>query len=251
MIRRAVSGTVTGVSQVLLNYAPSSRGPWRLKALLDIKGYPVSSRFITVRSKANTHSVLALWALLNSPVANAYVFSHLGKRDNVVGDIRKMPMPGAASFAALESAAARYLDAASAGATELSTLLLDIDCEVLRLYALPPHLERLLLDVFAGWERVGVPFTQLSYFPEGFIGRVSLTDFRTIEKSWERTNRERGHLIDRKIAGELTSVESARLSVLQEYADFHVHQVAPRPTRALDDLEDRLLSRRLGEGGDR
>ncbi len=251
VIRRPVSGTVTGTPQVLLNYAPSSRGPWRLKALLDITGHAVSSRFITVRPKMSTHSVLALWALLNSPVANAYVFSHLGKRDNVVGDIRKLPMPRAGSFAALENADARYRDVAASGATNLSALLLDLDCEVLRLYDLPPHLERLLLDVFAGWERVGVPFTQLSYFPEGFVANVSLSDFRTIEESWERTNRERGQRIDRGISGELTHVESARLSVLQEYADFHVHQVAPRPTRELDTLEDRLLSRRLGEGGDR
>lgn len=250
VIRRAVSGTVTGVSQVLLNYAPSSRGPWRLKALLDPTGHAVSSRFITVRPKPSTHSALALWALLNSPVANAYVFSHLGKRDNVVGEIRKLPMPKAGSFAALENAAARYLAAASSRTTDLVALLLEMDCEVLRVYDLPPQVERQLLDVFAGWERVGVPFMQLSYFPEGFDANVSLSDFRTIEESWEGTNRERGELIDRSIADELTSAESARLSVLQEYADFHVHQVAPRSTRELDELEHRLLSRRLGEGGD-
>jgi len=251
VIRRPVSGTATGISQVLLNYAPSSRGPWRLKALLDPTGHAVSSRFITVRPKESTHSVLALWALLNSPVANAYVFSHLGKRDNVVGDIRKLPLPRAASFVELERAAARYIDAASSGQTEISALLLDMDCEALRLYDLPPHIERLLLDAFAGWERVGVPLSQTTYFPEGFAADISLSDFRTVEKSWERTNRERGQLIDRGIDGKLTPVESARLNVLQEYADFHVHQVAPRPTRDLDDLENRLLSRRLGAGGDR
>jgi hypothetical protein len=251
VIRRSLSGTVIGAAQVLLNYAPASRGPWRLKALLDLKGHAASSRFIAVRPKTSAHSVLGLWALLNSPVANAYVFSHLGKRDNVVGDIRKMPMPNAGSFAALEKAASRYLAAASSGETDLLGLLLDIDCEVLRLYDLPPNLERVLLDAFAGWERVGVPFTQMSYFPEGFAANVSFSDFRALENSWERTNRERGQLIDRGIAGKLTSAASARLTVLQEYADFHVHQVAPRPTRDLDYLEDRLLSRRLGEGGKR
>ncbi|CAN5538022.1 hypothetical protein BH10ACI4_BH10ACI4_23900 [soil metagenome] len=251
VIRRPVSGTVTGVSQVLLNYAPSSRGPWRLKALLDSAGHAVSSNFIAVRPKLKSHSVLALWALLNSPLANAYVFAHLGKRHNVVGEVRKMPMPAANSFDALENAAARFLDAASSGGTDLSSLLLDMDAEVLRLYNLPPQLERLVLDAFAGWQRVGVSFAQTCYFPEGFSANVSLSDFRMIERSWERTNRERGLLIDRGIAGKLTPIESARLGVLQDYADFHVHQVAPRPLRELEDLEDRLLSRRLGEGGER
>ena len=36
--------------------------------------------------------------------------------------------------------------------------MLQIDAEVLRLYDLPPRLERQILDLFAGWERQGVPF---------------------------------------------------------------------------------------------
>ena len=93
VIRRAGSGTTVGIPQVLLNYARVSRGPWRLKALVDKQGHPVTSRFITVRPTASSYSIETLWALLNSPVANAYAYSHLGKRDNIVGDIRKIPIP--------------------------------------------------------------------------------------------------------------------------------------------------------------
>jgi type I restriction-modification system DNA methylase subunit len=252
VIRRAVSGTVVGTPQVLLNYAPSSRGPWRLKALLDREGHPVSSRFITVRPTAPSYSILALWAVLNSPIANAYVFSNLGKRDNVVGDIRRMPMPPNASFKSLDEAAVGYLEAASsqAGIPELRELLMNVDMEVLRLYALPAKFERSLLNIFTGWERVGVPFRQVSYVPETFRADVSFGDFRKLEENWPRTNHERGLLIDKQISGDLTEVERARLELLQEYADYHVDQVAPRPVQDLEELERTLHSKRAA-GGER
>ena len=252
VIQRARSGTVVRVPQVLLNYAPAGRGPWRLKALLDPKGHPVSSRFIAIRPNAEFYSTVALWAILNSPIANAFVFAHLGKRDNVVGDIREMPMPAKASFGALETAATRYVKEASSnpGAPKLKEYLFDVDCEVLRLYALPAKLERLILETFTGWERVGVPFNQSFYFPEGFRADVSLADFRKIEESWPRTNRERGLLIDRQIAGGLDDIQHARLQVLQEYADYHINQVAPVPISELDELERNLLAR-LIDGGEK
>jgi len=252
VIQRPRSGTAERIPQVLLNYAPSGRGPWRLKALLDGKGHPVLSRFIPVRPTAKGYSILALWAILNSPIANAFVFAHLGKRDNVVGDIRRIPMPLKASLGAVETAATRYLKEVSSNPSSqnLKELLLDVDCEVLRLYALPTKLERLVLETFTGWERVGVPFSQLFYFPEGFSADVSLADFRKIEESWPETNRERGVLIDQQIAGELDNIQRARLQVLQEYADYHINQVAPVPIKELDDLERKLLTR-LVDGGEK
>ncbi|MBM4049649.1 MAG: SAM-dependent DNA methyltransferase, partial [Planctomycetes bacterium] len=51
VIRRPVRGTTTGIPQLLLNYAPVSRGPWRLKAFMDRKGHPVTSRFLVIRPK--------------------------------------------------------------------------------------------------------------------------------------------------------------------------------------------------------
>ena len=44
-IRRPGWGATVGVPQVLLNYARVSLGPWRLKALLDPQGHPVTSDF--------------------------------------------------------------------------------------------------------------------------------------------------------------------------------------------------------------
>src|SRR5208337_3686691 len=125
---------------------------------------------------------------------------------------------------------------------DLKELLLDVDCEVLRLYDLPVALERSLLDIFSTWDRVGVPFSQPGYIPEAFNADVSLLAFRELAKNWERANGERGALIDKSIRGELDTEGRARLNLLQAYAEFHVFDVAPRPRRDIEALENELLS---------
>jgi len=239
------SGTTLGTPQVLLNYAPASRGPWRLKALIDRLGHPVTSRFIPVRPTASSYSIETLWALLNSPVANAYAFSHLGKRDNLVGDIRKIPVPNVSLFEQVERAATGYLGAASSETdpATLQKLLLKVDCEVLKLYSLPLELEQSVLALFTGWQRVGVPFTQHTYLPNELLRRVRLSEFLQFEENWPETNRERGNLIVKDIKGNLNTDERTRLAALQAYADYHIDKVAPRPTHVLDELEEALFSR--------
>jgi hypothetical protein len=252
VVSSARSGTTVGTPQVLLNYAPTSRGPWRLKALIDRPGHPVTSRFVPVRPTTPSYSLETLWALLNSPLANAFAFSHFSKRDNLVGDIRKIPIPNVRSFEGVEGAAKAYLAAASSE-TDLGTLqrlLLDVDNEVLELYSLPPELERSLLALFTGWDRVGVPFSQTRYLPEELEGRISFSDFVEFEKDWSATNRDRGMLIDKNIAGTLNPQERTRLDALQAYADYHIDKVAPRTTRNLDELEKRLFSDSPIEDGD-
>jgi hypothetical protein len=236
------SGSAVGNPQVLLNYAPASRGPWRLKALIDRQGHAVTSRFIPVRPTASSYSIEALWAILNSPVANAYAYAHLGKRDNTVGDIRKMPMPKGRSFEGIEQAATAYLVTASSGPTsELGRLLLRVDSEVLKLYSLPIELEHRLLGLFSGQQRVGVSFKQTRYLPEDLEGKIRFSDFLQFEEDWSATNRERGRLIEKNILGSLNAEERARLESLQAYADYYIEKVAPRPTHVLDELERRLF----------
>jgi hypothetical protein len=238
------SGTKVGTPQVLLNYARASRGPWRLKALIDRDGHPVTSRFIPVRPKNATCSIKALWGLLNSPIANAYAYSHLGKRDNLVGDIRRIPIPGTLSFDGLEDAVTTYLAAASSQTdlTKLKTLLLRVDSEVLKLYSLPIDLEQRVLALFNDWQRVGVPFAQSRYLPKELEGRLHLYDFLQFEEDWAITNRERSMLIDKGIAKNLTTEERQRLNALQAYADYHLEKFFPRSTNVLDELEIRLFS---------
>lgn len=242
-IRMNLIGSTTGFPQVLMNYARVSRGPWRLKALIDETGHPIASRLIFVRPKR--YSLKSLWAFLNSPVANAFAFSHLGKRDNVVSVIKKIPMPRVSSLDALDSAVTDYLDAAVRNdePAELEHRLSRIDAEVFRLYDLPVDLERLLHALFSGWSRVGVPFEQTRFLPNELEGKLHYADFVDYEADWSKTNRRRGKLIDKDIAGTLSVAERSELDGLQAYADYHLDRVAPRPTNVLKQLEDLVLAK--------
>ncbi len=58
----------------------------------------------------------------------------------------------------------------------------------------------------------------------------------TVAPTWPQLNRERGVLIDRKIAGVLTPAERLRLRKLNTFAHAYLDVVVPRDTKALDDL---------------
>jgi hypothetical protein len=180
VIRRPGVGTTIGKPQVLVNHARIGRGPWRLKALLDPKGHPIRGRFLIVRPKEEGASLLFLWSILSSPLANAYCFACSTKRDILKKDLLALPVPEASpsNMSHVDAAARAYLAAVRCKSDEFLSLqpesshardlLLALDAEVLRLYDLPPRLERQVLDLFAGWPRTGVPFHFDRYFPAGF-----------------------------------------------------------------------------------
>lgn len=178
-------GGSTGRPQVLLNYARASRGPWRLRATVDESGLALTSRFAAVRPIENEITVMYLWALLNSPVANAFAYCYLGV-DILVGTIREMPVPRWSSTQTIQiaKAALLYRELAtspgplfntSATSEGLKRALLEMDAAVLRAYNLPPRLERELLDLFAGAERKGVGCDDFrGYYPPGFQSHLPL-----------------------------------------------------------------------------
>ncbi|MCF7853188.1 MAG: SAM-dependent methyltransferase [Candidatus Pacebacteria bacterium] len=181
-------GTAIGQPQVLLNYAPVRRGPWRLKALIDREGHAVTSRFLVFRPTDKRIPLDFIWALLNSPVGNAFAYCHLGKRDNLSGTMLNMPVPRITeeAMAAVTWKVCEYFEAAAGRANslraesepkQLQDLLLRIDAEILRLYNLPPRLERQVLDLFRGHERVGVPFVFTEYFPPDFGPFIPLHEY--------------------------------------------------------------------------
>lgn len=108
-------GTTSGIPQVLLNYA-GPRKAWRLKALIDEEGHPVTSRFIVVRPQSELISLPVLWAICNSPIGNAYAYCMSSKREILTGDLERMPVPHLVrkNLRPLERAVKEYLDAAQA-----------------------------------------------------------------------------------------------------------------------------------------
>ncbi|MGE0825011.1 MAG: class I SAM-dependent DNA methyltransferase [Candidatus Binatia bacterium] len=248
-------GTTTGIPQVLLNYAPVSREPWRLKACLDKAGHPVTSRFLVIRPRDTRWPLEALWGICNSPFANAYSYAFSTKRDVLAGLVRKMPIPdvNSVNVSPLVEAVTAYLKAThTVGVAntpdKLKVLHWRIDAEVLRLYALPPHLERQLLDLFAGVERRGVPFVQKEYFPKEFTDLSTLSELLAITVDWDHTNERRAQLIEKKVKKHIASEEKRELDYLQQLTDARIQLLAPLPIKQLEDIRDDLKRRGIWVG---
>jgi hypothetical protein len=188
VIRRPGLGTVVGKPQVLLNYIRVSGGPWRLKALVDCAGHAVTSAYLVVRPAKAGWSLCTFWALLNSPLANAYTYSHSMERHNLAKVVRRVPVPPCdeSSLHRLNNLVNQYFDLFSAsedlfatpiGVDDARRRMLAIDAEVMRLYDLPPKLERQVLDLFNGSRRPGVDFELSGYFPRDFRAYIPLHEY--------------------------------------------------------------------------
>jgi type I restriction-modification system DNA methylase subunit len=259
VIRRPGFGITTGIPQVLLNHAPVSREPWRLKAFLDKKGHPVRGRFLVIRPQNDRWPLEALWGICNSPFANAYSYAFSTKRDVLAGLMRNMPIPdiNSTDVTLLVEAVRAYLKSAHAledglfspnTLDKLKTLHWRIDAEVLRLYGLPPHLERQLLDLFSGVERRGVPFKQREYFPKGFTEISTLRELLDITVDWEQTNERRAQLIEKQVKRNILTGEKQELEHLQQLADARIELLAPLPIKQLEAVREELRQRGVWEG---
>ena len=259
------SGTICGIPQVLLNESPVQRSPWCLRAMIDRIGRPAKTCFTIFRPRTNSISLDVLWALLNSPLANAYAYAHSSKWHILTGTWRKMPVPNfeRVDFKPIEQAVKVYLEAVTCHEApmplrsddarqdeilRIKELQWRIDALVLRLYALPVEMERQLLDYFTDWERVGVPFKQDRYFPEGFDETISLADYLAITADWELTNRRRLRLLDKKRAKTIQPDELSGLERLQHLAGLKRELLSSPPLSELRKMELELRKKGLWQG---
>lgn len=207
VIRRPGRGVTGQPEQVLVNHARMSRGPWSMRAWLDKEGAAVKGNFLVARSQNPDVPGLLLWALLNSPVANAFVYAFSSKRHIIGGDLLSLPIPVLASeransilaaaqtFFATASARGGFFQAEPDSGT-VKRALLELDAAVLRAYDLPPRLERQLLDLFTGIERKGVGLdgpdgksTFRGYYPPGFTSALPL--HMVISEQFERARADK------------------------------------------------------------
>jgi hypothetical protein len=116
-----------------------------------------------------------------------------------------------------------------------------VDAEVLRLYALPPELERELLDAFDGVPRVGVPFVQTQYIPRDFRDASTLDEFLRITDEWEQTDERRCRLIEKRInSGARSAEEEKEFRYLQRLLMLHRRFYAPLPTAKIKAVRKQL-----------
>ncbi len=184
-------GKSPGCAQVLLNYARTSLNkPWRLKALIDREGLQVTNSFLVIRPEDTQWSLEAIWALLNSPFANAFAFCYCMERHNLESIIRDIPLPkcNSSDLEKLKSMVLDYFALYKEGFFQLEAsdkegekAMLAINAEVMRLFDLTPKLERKVLDLFNDYKRKGVHFNFYRYFPKGFESWIPLHEYLSEE----------------------------------------------------------------------
>lgn len=265
-VARVRDGYASGLPQVIMNYLCVRREPWRIKAWIDWEGHRATSNFLIIRPLGKVWNLNCLWALLNSPLAQAYCASLSSKKHIYSSRLRSMPVPSLDKKTSIkltkmvdcyfkkaqkyfpESDGPLALPKTKSGgylagmeppdhadqANELKQMLWRIDAEILGLYKLPPEMERAVLDYFIGYQRPGVPFHQTEYYPAGFQGANTLAELLSLTGDWDTINESRLELIDREYDGKLTKAEAAELERLQHLAMLRRRLVAPYPLAELD-----------------
>lgn len=150
--------------KVIVPASRMSRGPWRYAAALDKNGCIVSRRFYSIWPKSKTFDVAMLATLLNSPIAVAFIYAHSFQKDIPKRVYTDIPIPEISidTKQIIDYLVNHYLKVLRKDETEAKKTLLQIDAEILKLYKLPPRLERQLLDIFWGHQRP-VPFEFKGY----------------------------------------------------------------------------------------
>ena len=176
--------------KVFVNAATVSRGAWRLAAFADNEQRCASQNFIALWP-TTTFSTSVIAAILNGPVASAFVACRENKLHNRKRTVQQIPIPRLAhtQLQSLSRAVDAYQELWSddsivlkpADFTEMARRsLLEIDAILLRAYNLPPRLERELLDFFRGFKR-RVPFDFTEYFPADFGPNIPLWMYLTTD----------------------------------------------------------------------
>lgn len=173
--------------KVLTNVARLSRGPWRMAAASDRSGLVASQGFFGIWPTSKALPLEALEAILNGPLANAFLTERASNQHFTNELLKLLPMPKLTLSRVVE-AVERYRAACAAAGEEalrparsdglLNRLLVEVDAEVLRAYDLPPRLERRLLEFFRGHEherRVAHNFR--GWLPQDFTACIPLHEY--------------------------------------------------------------------------
>ena len=165
--------------KLIVNANRQSRGNWKITASIDRSGLVCYQNFDAIWPK--TELPLEVFAaVLNGPVANAFISTRDAARHVLIRTLRNIPFPDFSpeQQEALASLVHQYVATRNQGITkqleehearsECRRLISAIDAEVLKAYDLPLEQERALLDWFTGSKRLG-PFEFTEYFPPSFV----------------------------------------------------------------------------------
>jgi len=125
-------------------------------------------------------------------------------------------------------------------ADDLRLMHWKVDAEVMKLYSLPPELERKILMMFSGAERRGVPFVQTEYFPARIKGINSLAELLDVLTDWDRIAARKTDLVEKKVARTATPSDLKELTELKRLSSARLELLHPLPIDELRSIRDEL-----------
>jgi hypothetical protein len=145
-------GLPWGSPKILCNAARLSRGPWRLAAAVDRDKLVASQQFVGLWPKSEDVNLDACAAILNGPLANAFLNDHSADKRLRIATLLALPVPETIP-AALGPLTRAYTDEIKnrkllGSDARLAELLDSVDVLLLEAYDLPPRLVRSLLSSF-------------------------------------------------------------------------------------------------------
>ncbi len=182
--------------KLVVNSARRTRGRWPIAASIDYLGVVCYQNFHGIWPD-DSISLETLAAVLNGPVANAFLDAREGGRHLQIQTLLDVPIPD------LQDAQEKLISSLVHNYTEVRKqwlagiladeeardtcdyLLRKIDAETLRAYDLSPRTERSLLDYFVEQRRPG-PVEFKGYFPKGFNPFIPL--HRYLSEEMERAS---------------------------------------------------------------
>lgn len=243
--------------KVIANAVRLSRGPWTLAAALDAQGRVCYQNFHGIWSKGGL-PLEVIAALLNGPVANAFIQTHRTSWHNLLTLVRSVPVPDftekqievitalVREFRSVREEAAIHAGLLAESQSHLFSgsdarcweLLWRIDAAVLAAYALESELEAELLHHFQGSARPG-PFGERRPYPDGFP-EFFLTEEAHAERLHRRRLRRRQQLVDAKYLRGLNEEEQQELARLTRETEAYF---APYYAPIIERLEEGLRQR--------
>ena len=157
-----------------------------MAAFPDSEGVTCYQTYIGVWPTSDSYDEWLLSAILNAPVANAFVATREGKTDITMEVLNLIPVPHFTESQRdrLRSLIQQYQSITSSfkfrvGFSDtLVRLLMEIDALVLDGYRMPPRLERMLLDFFRGQGKQRPTSHEFGdYFPANCDVYFSLSDY--------------------------------------------------------------------------
>jgi hypothetical protein len=180
-LRGGAFGLPWGAPKILANAARVSRGPWCFAAAVDATGLVGSQQLFGIWPRVGT-PLDVFCALLNSPLAVAYVASHSPPDRIRVNTVTAIPLPSRLPNE-LSELVQQYVDVLNDRDRLFSDLteranraLYQIDAAVLGAYDLSPRLERRILEYFRGEQRPTL-HEWVHWLPADFVPFIPLKEY--------------------------------------------------------------------------